>query len=185
MKILELDFHRPQRSSLFGVALLVAGFAACGLVLADLVEVNQQIDRERVVLARIESLRPSAEQAGRRAADARKKAARVERDRLEGAQAVADRLAIPWGELLAEIEAADGNDVAITVLSPDPNKKVVRIEGQARDLRAMLSYNARLAASPMLVDVALINHEVVLEDPDQPVRFSLSAVWRQNHDRNQ
>ncbi|MCB1916473.1 MAG: hypothetical protein KDG52_12255 [Rhodocyclaceae bacterium] len=184
MKDLDLDFHRAPRSSAFGIALLIGGLVACGLVLADLVEVHRQLDQERVVLARIDSLRPVEARVARKDSDARRKSEKAEREKLEGAQAVADRLAIPWGDLLAEIEAADGNDVAITALLPDPDKRVVRIEAQARDLRSMLNYNARLAASPMLGEVALITHEVALDDPDQPVRFSLSAVWRQNDDRN-
>ncbi|MCB1907057.1 MAG: hypothetical protein KDH15_06790 [Rhodocyclaceae bacterium] len=167
------------------MALLLAGLVACGLVLAELVEVHQALDREGGILARMDAARPAATQAGRRVAETNRKAARIARERLEGAQAVVDRLAIPWGELLAEIEAADGDDVAVTALLPDPDKRLVRIDGQARDLRAMLRYHARLAASPTLASVALINHELVLEDPEQPVRFSLSAVWRQHDDRDQ
>lgn len=185
MKNLELDFRRRRRSSLLGLLLLIAGLLACGLVLADLAEVRDQLDEEQQALARFEAARPQASTPSARQRAAQSKAVQAERDTIDGARAVAGRLAIPWGELLAAIEGADNTDVAVTALSPNPEKRQIRIEAQARDLRAMLSYNARLAASPLLGEVALINHEVVFEDPEQPVRFSLTAVWRQNHEGTQ
>ncbi|MCB1886825.1 MAG: hypothetical protein KDH20_04395 [Rhodocyclaceae bacterium] len=185
MKMLDLDFRQRRRHSLLGLLLLVAGLLACGLVLADLSETRGMLDEERSALARFEAARPAPEPPSVRTRAAQARAAKAERETVDGARAVAGRLAIPWGPLLAAIEQSEGADVAITALSPDPEKRRIRIDAQARDLRSMLRYNARLANSPVLADVALINHEVVFEDPDQPVRFSLSATWRQIDDGTQ
>ncbi|MCB1958341.1 MAG: hypothetical protein KDG55_21915 [Rhodocyclaceae bacterium] len=185
MKTLDLDFRRRTRRSLLGLLLLVAGILACGLVLADLSDTQAELDEELRVLARIEAARPASAPPSARERAAKARAAKAESETIASAQAVAGRLAIPWGPLLAAIEEADGSDVAITALSPDPDKRRIRIDAQARDLRAMIRYNGRLANSPVLTDIALINHEVVFDDPDQPVRFSLSATWRQSHENPQ
>ncbi len=185
MKMLELDFRKGTRRSVLGLLLLVAGLLACGIVLADLSDTRGQLEEERTALARFEAARPATPPMSARERAARARAATSERATVDGARAVAERLSIPWGALLATIEEADGADVAITSLSPDADKRRIRIDAQARDLRAMLRYNARLANSPILADVALINHEVAFDDPDQPVRFSLSATWRQTDDGNQ
>jgi len=185
MKKLELDFHYRPRISLSGLILLLGGLLACILVVFELIEVQLSLGEEGAVLARVEAALPQSGLSDRRAGGTAEGAAPAERETIEGAQAVAGRLAIPWGELLATIARADDDGVAVTALSPDADNRTIRIEAQARDLRAMLDYNARLAASPLLADVALSSHELVLDDPEQPVRFSLTAVWRQSNARNQ
>ncbi len=185
MKKLELDFHYRPRFSLPGLLSLLAGLLACLFVVFELIEVRRSLGEEGVVLARVEAALPRSGSSDRWVRGARQGAAPAEGETIEGAQAVAGRLAVPWAELMATIKQAGEDGVAVTALSPDPDKRTIRIEALARDLHAMLDYNARLAASPLLAEVALSSHELVLDDPAQPVRFSLTAIWRQTDARNQ
>jgi hypothetical protein len=95
---------------------------------------------------------------------------------------VATELATPWTPLLAELEGAShdsASDVALLSVEPDESKHLVRVTGESRDLPRVLAYVGRLQTSALLRYPMLESHEVRTEDPQHPVRFALSAEWRQ------
>ncbi len=97
------------------------------------------------------------------------------------ATAVIAGLATPWGQLLDDLEAANGDskrNVAILEIEPDREHQKVRIIGESRTLRAALSYAERLQRSKAIRYPLLDSHEVQLKDPFQPVRFQITAAWR-------
>jgi len=100
----------------------------------------------------------------------------------EEAGLIARRLGMPWTPLLAELEAAShdsASDVALLSVEPDDSKHVVRVTGESRDLPRVLAYVGRLQSSPLLRYPMLESHELRSDDPQRPVRFALSAEWRQ------
>ena len=100
----------------------------------------------------------------------------------EEAGHIAQQLTTPWTRLLAELEAAShdsASDIALLSVEPDESKHVVRVTGESRDLPRVLAYVGRLQTSALLRYPMLENHEVRSDDPQRPVRFALSAEWRQ------
>jgi hypothetical protein len=99
----------------------------------------------------------------------------------EGALIVQE-LATPWTPLLAELETAghdSASDIALLSVEPDESKHMVRVTGESRDLPRVLAYVGRLQKSALLRYPMLETHEVRSDDPQRPVRFAVSAEWRQ------
>jgi hypothetical protein len=95
---------------------------------------------------------------------------------------LAQELTTPWTPLLAELEAASqdsASDIALLSVEPDQSKHIVRVTGESRDLPRVLAYVGRLQTSTLLRYPMLENHEVRSDDPQRPVRFAVSAEWRQ------
>jgi hypothetical protein len=95
---------------------------------------------------------------------------------------IALKLTTPWTRLLAELEGAShdsASDIALLSVEPDESKHVVRVTGESRDLPRVLAYVGRLQTSALLRYPMLDSHEVRSDDPQRPVRFALSAEWRQ------
>ena len=53
----------------------------------------------------------------------------------------------------------------------------LRIQAEARDFDAMLSYLRVLEQSGSFTQIALVEHEIQDTDPRRPLRFSLAAAW--------
>jgi hypothetical protein len=90
-------------------------------------------------------------------------------------------LGIPWTRLLAELEAAgqdSGVSVSLLLVEPDPGKQLVRITAEVRALPDALAYLERLQKSEVLRHPMLESHERRKDDPDHPLRITLSAGWR-------
>ena len=100
----------------------------------------------------------------------------------EQAGRVVQELGTPWTKLLAELEAASrdtSGQIAVLSIEPDHAKHNVRVTGESRDLPLMLTYIKRLQQSALLRYPMLDSHDVKTDDPQHPVRFALSAEWRE------
>ena len=100
----------------------------------------------------------------------------------EEAGHIALQLGTPWTPLLAELESAShdsASDIALLSVEPDESKHLVRVTGESRDLSRVLAYVGRLQTSTLLRYPMLESHELRSDDPQRPVRFALSAEWRQ------
>jgi hypothetical protein len=89
------------------------------------------------------------------------------------------RLNLPWDRLFVALNAAGSGvktgSVALLALEPDVDAGLVRLTAEARDSDAMLRYQRRLEAQPGIASALLSRHEVVLEDPQAPLRFWLEV----------
>jgi hypothetical protein len=91
-------------------------------------------------------------------------------------------LGTPWSQLLAELEAASSDttgNVALLSVEPDHAKHHVRITGESRDLPRVLAYVQRLQGNALLRHPMLESHDVKTDDPQHPVRFALTAEWKE------
>jgi hypothetical protein len=91
------------------------------------------------------------------------------------------RLMTPWSRLLEDLELAatdSDNNVALLEISPDMNKRSVRVSGEARTLPHVLDYVSRLQTAESLRYPLLENHEIQVSDRERPVRFVVLADWR-------
>jgi hypothetical protein len=100
----------------------------------------------------------------------------------EQAGRLAAELGTPWTRLLAELEAASrdtSSQIALLSIEPDHEKHIVHITGESKDLPLTLAYVQRLQTSSVLRYPMLDSHDVKSDDPQRPVRFGLTAEWRE------
>ncbi|MBI4984021.1 MAG: PilN domain-containing protein [Rhodocyclales bacterium] len=55
----------------------------------------------------------------------------------------------------------------------------MKIVAEARSFAAVLDYLRELQGQASLRDVMLQHHQVDAQDPEQPVRFSVTATWEE------
>ncbi|MFK0088065.1 PilN domain-containing protein [Pseudomonas sp. NPDC090755] len=173
MRRLELDFQ-PRRTPLAAWVVLGVGVS---LVLGAVVlqqNVSQQQAGFEQQLHQVEQQLGKRPQQGSALTPAQN---REQSEKLAQMRSVSQQLQRPWERLFNMLEAMPQDDVALLTLTPDARKGQVRISAEARDLEAMLAFHKRLEASDELRDVSLLNHEIMVKQPEHPVQFNLSATW--------
>ena len=85
------------------------------------------------------------------------------------------------GSLLLVLGTLAGWGQASAVLSvePDLEKHRVRISGESKDLQTALTYLQKLQGSHSLQNPMLDSHEVIADNNEHPVRFAMTADWRE------
>jgi hypothetical protein len=168
---LELDFiAAPPRVPPAGAMLLAAGLLAAALAAGHFAALRNEASR---LEARLDALR--ADRAGRVPT---KGASPEFTADLTRARAVVGRLAAPWEEMFDEVEAAIGSDVALLAVQPDLANARLTLTGEARGLKQVVAFAARLNRGKAVGDALFTTHEVRVQDPQRPVRFTLEARWR-------
>ena len=173
MRKLQIDFVRKPRPSAGGWLLLVAGVAAVAVLAQVQLELSQQHAAQAARLAALQA--PGGPGAQLAAAD------KSDDPLVVAARQALERSRPPWQSLFSALEAADGADVALLAVTPEPQRRQVKIHAEARDLAAMLAFHRELQQQPSLSHVVLLDHTVVKDVPETPVRFHLSAQWGAVH----
>jgi hypothetical protein len=167
-----LDFAAPRfRISVLGMGLLVVGLAA---LVASCLEYRIAAQRRAGLELKLAatSRRPVQDPAKTQ------QNARLN----EAATDVARQLGKPWTAVLADLEAASHasqDQIAVLSIEPDADKHRVRITAESRDLPPALAYLNRLQASSSLRYPMLDSHEIVADNSEHPVRFAMTADWRE------
>jgi hypothetical protein len=171
---LDLDFAAPPRAGgPLGYALLALGLAAAAASAALYLRAGEQLAAREEAVDGMKTL--LARQGVRLAAPpVLNEEARAE---IQRANAVIDRIAVPWGALFRDLEEASARNVALLAVEPDAHKRSVKVDGEARDLAAVLAYVARLEAAPGLAGVTLTSHAVKEAGGQRPVAFSVTGQW--------
>lgn len=173
MERMHLDFLQPHaRRNGLGVLLLLVGAVATGALLVQ----HYSVAREAALLdERISDASRMARRAMPRL-EPRRVGGRALNEEIRDANAVIERLNVPWDVLFRDLEAVSGDGVALLAIQPDPASRKVRIAGEARKLEAVLAYVERLEARAGLANVYLLTHET-RDTPPRPVAFTLTAQW--------
>jgi hypothetical protein len=87
-------------------------------------------------------------------------------------------LSLPWAEVFGAIEAANSADVSLLALDPMPDKRMLKLHAEARNMEAVLAYLRALAGNAVFSAVSLQSHQVQQADPLHPVRFLVLIEWR-------
>lgn len=87
-------------------------------------------------------------------------------------------LSLPWSDVFGAIEGAGSADVSLLAIDPMPDKRVVKLHAEARNMDAVLAYLRALSGSAALASVSLQSHQVQQGDPQHPVRFLVLLEWR-------
>jgi hypothetical protein len=161
---LHLDYQAPaRRPRVLGILLLTGALAVAGAL----------AERHRDARLALERLQASQQLlAGERRPKARPK--NLDED-LKAAEAVVRQLALPWGAMVQAVESAASRDVALLQMQPEARERQLRLTAEARNENAMLKYLRRLETARSLAGVHLSSHQVVLEDPRRPIRFTVLA----------
>lgn len=106
----------------------------------------------------------------------------VTRDGAIQAQWITDQLAFPWEPLFQALEKSQQADIALLSLQPDTKKMQVKLGGEAKDFKAVLTYINQLQASPVFSKIYLIKHEVNESIQQKPIDFTLIAYWQNTHE---
>jgi hypothetical protein len=170
MRALSLDFERKAPSAKLGYGLVAIGGLVAALVVGVQLMVYQEIERYATPapdagLGRGERMLP--------------RGVASESEALAGARTIVGHLAGPREKLFRALEAIQEPDVALLALTPDTQKRTLRIYAEARSFGAMLSYFRELEQSRAFKEVVLVEHEIQDNDPQRPLRFSLAATWGQ------
>ena len=167
-----LDFAAPRvRTTVTGVVFLVFGLLA--VALAGMQYHSMTVRRAGLELRLVAAQRSSS-------------GSRIEKLRAaqmsEKSTAIARELGTPWTAVLADLESASEEthgQIAVLSIEPDHEKHRVRVSAESRDLPGALAYVVRLESSPSLRFPMLDSHEVIADDKEHPVRFALTADWRE------
>lgn len=143
-------------------ALVVLGLVAGGLGAVRLAELRAQADELGASLARGVQLQ------------VQRTASRQAAGSIQAAPSVR------WERLFEVLERAASQDVTLLVFDPSPPQRQLRLEGEARDLPALLDYLRKLGAAGPLVQVRLQSHQTVRDDPQHPVHFTIVASWEES-----
>jgi hypothetical protein len=170
--LIGVDFvGRPSRLTLTGTVLLLLGVGAAAAAYLE----YQNLEAQRAGMElRLQELNQRTHRDP--AQDKRATVLNEETGR------VVLELATPWTKLLEELEAASrdsAGQIALLSVEPDHGKHNVRITGESRDLPLVLAYVQRLQTSTLLRYPMLDSHDVKTDDPQRPVRFAMTAEWRE------
>jgi|AP12_2_1047962.scaffolds.fasta_scaffold16496_2 Tfp pilus assembly protein PilN len=166
LRRLELDYVvRPQTSRTLGVLVLVLGLASAATL----------VERYRTVSVELEQLETRRALLGDAQVALRASSPGQLDEETKRVESVLRQLALPWGAIIESVEEANTADVALLQLQPDAEQRQLRLGAEARSRQAMLEYLQRLAAARGLTEVHVVSHQVRLEDPQRPVRFTVQA----------
>jgi Tfp pilus assembly protein PilN len=172
---LRIDFVRPSGGrSAAALALLGAGALAAAVAFVNAEQAREEAARWE---QKLEDTRRLARRALPSFAPEEAPSEDVSRE-LRAANAVIEQLALPWDGLFRDVESAVTPDVALLSAQPDPKNRRVILGGEARDLNGLLTFIARLEASPGLRDAHLTQHEVRANEPRRPIAFQVQVSWQ-------
>ncbi len=171
---LALDFGQPQQRP------RMAGMLACslGALLLALVMWQSELAHERVAEQESELASLGVKRDAQQQRQARGAGSGVDlEDRVRRANRVIRQLSTPWEDVFKAIESTTGGNVTMLSLESDPVSAEVRAAAEARNTTAMIDYLERLRSDGRLSPAILLSHQVMIEDPSRPIRFTFSASW--------
>ncbi len=173
MRALYLDYLDKHRNADWQDALiLIAGLAFTGYIAVTSVDLYSRITALDGLPAEHSQSKAASSATHRASADTQKL-----RDEVKQANSVLGMLTLPWDDLFNDIEASTKDRVALLSITPDPEKRLIRITAEAKDFDAMIAYIRLLQSRSSFADVYLTSHHVEQRMPETPVRFSLTASW--------
>lgn len=159
-----------------GWALLLVGSVTLALAATNWISLRDQLRWAQVRLDERQALAPP-ERAARPVVELTPEQELLKR---EQAQILAT-LKLNWQSLFGALEQAQTADVALLSIAPDARRGTVLLNGEGRNMAAVIDYQRRLANQ--LQDVVLVTHEEQEQNPFKPVRFSATARWTAGGER--
>jgi nitrate reductase NapAB chaperone NapD len=157
----EFDFHaRPARASKFGIVLALAAAVALGLGWSRLQAARANGAGIVLQIATLEQDKP-------------RPAARPTTHRDDTQARIASQLAYSWQPAFDALAAARSKKIALVSLDAVQAKSQLNLVAEARRLGDAVDFIDALRQQPGVKRAVLIQHEVMLDDAQQPVRFNI------------
>lgn len=86
-----------------------------------------------------------------------------------------------WTLILGAIESSVDETVTLLSLRVGENRNGIEALAEAKDSVAMFAFIGRLTQQGGLKQIVLRHHEVAIDHPHKPVRFSMSARLHEDH----
>jgi hypothetical protein len=169
MAHLELDYLRqPRRARSTGYVVLAVALLIGAKQVDTYATAKHDTAQMQARLARLESHGERSEKITLPDATVRE---------IHRANDVLDQIALPWDRLFRAVESAAGDKVGLLGITPDPKTGTAEVAGEAVDLNAMFDYVKQLQRQPYLTRVYLLNQKLNDQDPQHPIRFTVTAAW--------
>ncbi|HTD05059.1 PilN domain-containing protein [Undibacterium sp.] len=94
--------------------------------------------------------------------------------------AAVQQLNLPWRDVLNAIEAATPKSIALISLEPDAKAATLRGHAEAKTPDDMIAYIEQLKKEEFFIQVQLLKHEIVEQDPNRPYRFQFEVLWEKD-----
>lgn len=174
MRALQLDYQAGPRRSKASLLVLLCGLVFAMAAFMSFKDSRREAARWSSELALAQTrldrnVRAAAPQRGDASARALEIAA---------ANAVIRQLNLPWEGLFGALEQAAHQDVALLGIEPDAQKNRVKVTAESKTASGMINFIRRLQQAPLLGDVLLAQHELQASDPERPLRFVVTATWK-------
>lgn len=88
------------------------------------------------------------------------------------------QLNLPWQALFESMEQAKPKNIALLSLEPDGKKRILRVLAESKQADDMLDFVRVLREQPRFADATLTRHEINLQDPNRPLRFTIEVSWK-------
>lgn len=172
MRAVRIDFSESRAApSAWSLALLAAGLAIAIFATWKVNAFDLRQARANADLARVRSVeiarRPPVETP-----------AVIPAARVDAINAAVVQLNLPWQALFESLEKAKPQNIALLSLEPDGKKRVLRILAEAKQADDMVDFVRLLREQPQFDDALLTRHEINMQDPNRPLRFTLEATWK-------
>jgi len=165
MARLDFDFHaRPARPGRLGIALALGGVAALGWAMSNLQAVRATEAGLALQIAALEQARPRATAKAAAPADIAAQTAQA---------SVQAQLAYSWQPAFDALAAARSHTIALVSLDALQAKSQMKLVAEARQLADAVEFIEKLQQQPGIRHAALTQHEVIADQPEQPVRFNI------------
>ena len=174
MNKLRLDYQKVSTFPWLGACLSVVVLIILVMLAMYFVKVRNQVDELQNNIER-SSMKKMAHMAS---APTSEKGRQEQTLEIKNANEVLHHLSVPWEILFKAVESSSGSKITLLSLEPDFEKKQVKISGEASSYKALMNYITQLQGQEVFESAYLQNHEIMVEDPDKPVRFTLLANWR-------
>lgn len=171
MQKLVLDFVRKPSPTRVAIVFLLSGVMLSLFSAVQYWNAHQQAMKLSQELAQLQAQHPVVTSSVKKSPTRQQD---LDQQRL---QAISATLASPWSPLFAALESTASDDVALLSIQPDANKHQLRITAEARDYDTVLGYLQQLEQLPQLQDIHLMQHEIKVDERQQPVRFTVGANW--------
>ncbi|MDZ7596073.1 MAG: PilN domain-containing protein [Thiobacillus sp.] len=167
MARLDFDFHaRPARPGTLGIVLALAGVAALGWSMSNLLAARATEAGLALQIAALEQSRPRA---AVKSASATDQVAKTTQTR------IAAQLAYSWQPAFDALATARSNKVALVSLDAIQAKSQIKLVAEARQLADAVAFIDVLQQQPGIRRAALTQHEEQADDAQKPVRFNIQV----------
>jgi hypothetical protein len=96
---------------------------------------------------------------------------------IKNANEILGSINFPWEALFDSIENAASKDIALLSILPNVSKQSLRIDGEARNMSALLNLVEAMEHETIFVNTHLLNYRIKKNNSQQPILFQITTSW--------